>query len=166
MIMADQTQQPPSENVDQFAEPTEKDQQPKKGQVGDVEFERINKFDLKAVPVIVQALDNQWLPRFLLKQAQQKGQVTGGIDRELGKAVRAEYTRSLINGQQLIINRAFLYNNPAISQDYMNIDSQERKAFKALLGEATIVPYFLSEQTPIERPIYEIQEEAFARWQE
>jgi len=110
MIMADQTQQPPSGKVDQFVESTEKDQQPKKGQVGDVEFERINKADLEAVPVIVQALDNQWLPRSLLEQAQKKGQVTREIDKELRKAVRAEYIRSLINGQQLIINRAFLYN--------------------------------------------------------
>ena len=116
--------------------------------------------------MIVQALDNQWLPSSLLEQAQKKGQVTIKIDRELRKAVRSEYIRSLINGQQLIINRAFLYNNPAISQDYMSKDSQEREAFKALLEEATIVPYLLSEQTPIDRPIYEIQEEAFARWQE
>src|SRR5207248_5266661 len=72
----------------------------------------------------------------------------------------------LINCQQLIINRAFLYNNPAISQDYMNKSSQEREAFKALLEEAVIVPYLLSEQTPIDKPIHEIQEEAFARWQE
>src|SRR2546423_9734927 len=99
MIMVGQTQQP-SKNEDQSAGSPEKDQQLKKGQTGNVEFERINKADLKDVPVIVQALDNQWLPRSLLEQAQRKGQVTGSIDRELRKDVRAEYIRSLINGQQ------------------------------------------------------------------
>ena len=138
--MAELTQ-PDPENIIQSISPSGKDQATKIGRIGNVEFECINKADLKAVPVIVQALDNQWLPRSLLEQAQRKGQVTGGIDRELGRAVRSQYIRSLINGQQVVINRAYIYNNPVISQDYIDKSSSEREAFKYLLEEGIIVPF-------------------------
>jgi hypothetical protein len=118
------------ENTDQYTNSLEKDQVVQTGQAGNVTFKRLRKNDLKSVPVLVQALDNQWLPRTLLAQAQEKGKVTGKIDSELRKAVRAEYIRSLINGQQLIVNRAYLYNNPAISQDYIHEQSLEREAFR------------------------------------
>jgi len=161
-----ETKQPHPDNAIQSTSSSQKDRALKAGQAGNIEFERINKADLEAVPVIVQALDNQWLPRSLLEQAQKKGQVTGGIDRELRKAVRSEYIRSLINGQQVIINRAYLYNNPVISQDYTEKSSSEREAFKTLLEEGTIVPFLYSEETPVDRPEYELQEEIFALWQE
>ena len=64
------SEQPRSDNANQSITPEEKDQASKTGQAGNVEFKRINKADLEAVPVIVQALDNQWLPRSLLEQAQ------------------------------------------------------------------------------------------------
>lgn len=89
----------------------------KRGHVGNIEFERLHPSELKTVPVLVQALDNQWLPRSLLQPAFKTGQITGSIERKLKKAVRSEYMRSLINGQQVILNRAYLYNNPAISQE-------------------------------------------------
>ncbi len=167
--MVDQTQQPSSEdNAD--TEPLKtasvSEQQPsrdtefrvskkprklKRIQVGNVEFEPLEPSGLKAVPVLAQALDNQWLPRSLLQSAFQTGQITEKIDKKLKKAVRSEYIRSLINGQQVILNRAYLYNNPAIAQDYSK-KSQGREAFKALLEEGTIVPWLLGEKTPVDPP--------------
>jgi hypothetical protein len=190
MIMVDQTQQSSSEdNAD--TEPLKtasvSEQQPsrdtefrvskkrrklKRIQVGNVEFEPLEPFGLKAVPVLAQALDNQWLPRSLLQSAFQAGQITEKIDKKLKKAVRSEYIRSLINGQQVILNRAYLYNNPAIAQDYSK-KSQGREAFKALLEEGTIVPWLLAEKTPVDPPAsgadaisgFDVTK-AFLNWQE
>lgn len=166
--MADQTEHHSSEDIS--TEPLKTDsvseQQPprdteyrvanrprklKTVQVGNVEFEPLEPFGLKSVPVLVQALDNQWLPRSLLQPAFQAGQITRRIDRKLKKAIRSEYIRSLINGQQVILNRAYLYNNPAIAQDYLK-KGQQREAFKALLEEGTIVPWLLAEKTPVDPP--------------
>jgi len=146
---------------------------PKVGQVGNVEFERFEPSNLRSVPVVVQALDNQWLPRSLLQPALKAGQITKGLDRKLRRAVRSEYIRSLINGQQVILNRAYLYNNPAISQDYSQTKGQKREAFKALVEEEVIVPYLLAEKTPVDPPAsgagtvsgYEV-DKAFSAWQE
>lgn len=157
-------EQPSPGNANQPTEAPGKDQILNIGKDKNVEFERLRKADLKSVPVFVQALDNQWLPRDLLKEAQKKGQITSKVESKLKKVVRAEYIRSLINGEQVVLNRAYLYNNPAISQDYDQRNSPEYLAFKALLEEKTIIPYLLSEESPIDKPVYEVQEQAFARW--
>jgi hypothetical protein len=182
--MADQTRQPLPEDTpdtEPLKRATASEQQPARkkrggprvGQVGNVEFERFEPSDLQSVPVLVQALDNQWLPRSLLQPALKAGQITKGLDRKLRRAVRSEYVRSLINGQQVILNRAYLYNNPAISQDYSQKKGQKREAFKALIEEEIIVPYLLAEKTPVDPPAsgagtvsgYEVVK-AFSAWQE
>lgn len=122
-----------------------------KGYIGNVEFDRLEPAQLQPISVMVQALDNQWLPQNLLKSAFDKGQVTEGLRRRLTKQVRAEYLRSLINGQQVVINRAFIYNNPAIFQDYEH-RGNVREAFKALLEEGAIIPFLLGENAPIDPP--------------
>jgi hypothetical protein len=120
-------------------------------QSGDIEIEQLELDDLQPLRVLVQALDNQWIPRALLPSVMKAGQITGRRDRRLRKAVRAEYIRSLINGEQVIINRAYVYNNPAISQDYSRRGAQ-REAFRELLKQQAIVPYLMGEQTPIDAP--------------
>src|SRR5437660_12695790 len=50
--------------------------------------------DLQSVPVVAQALDNQWVPRELLGPAFQAGAITPAIDKQLRKLVRSEYIRS------------------------------------------------------------------------
>lgn len=150
--MTTPTQNPPSGSTNKDSASTKKRRRQKVGQIGDIEFERLEPHDLKSVPVLVQALDNQWLPRSLLQPTFKAGQITKSIDRKLKRAIRAEYIRSLINGQQVILNRAYIYNNPAISQDYSQKKGPKREAFKALLEEEVIVPYLLAEQTPIDLP--------------
>src|SRR6266516_6180724 len=169
--VAGSEQQPPKD-TDQHPEPPEKPQRPMVGQVGNVEFKQLEPSHLKSVPVLIQALDNQWLPRALMQSTLKSGQITKSIDRKLRRAVRAEYIRSLINGQQVILNRAYLYNNPAISQDYSLKKAPAREAFKALLAEEVIVPYLLGEKTPVDPPAsgsgtitgYEVRR-AFSAWQ-
>ena len=165
-------QQSLAKDADQQVGPAKKRRRLKPGQIGNVEFERLEPSQLKSIPVLVQALDNQWLPRSLLQPALQAGQITKSLDRKLRKAVRSEYIRSLINGQQVIVNRAYVYNNPVISQDYARKGS-EREAFRDLLEEEVIVPYLLGETTPIDSPasgpgapIAYIVDNNFKKWQE
>lgn len=121
------------------------------GHDGNVDFVRLGLHEMKPVRVMVQALDNQWMPRALAPEAFKTGQITRQIDRRLRKAARAEYLRALINGQQVIMNRAFLYNSLAVSQDYFRKGPQ-RDAFKRLLEQAVIVPYLLAENSPVQPP--------------
>lgn len=122
------------------------------GHAGNVEFEQLDKANLQAVPVVVQALDNQWLPQGLLKSVFKKGKITPAIDKNLNRFVRSEYIRSLLNGQQVILNRAYLYNSPVIAQDYAGKKNPMRSVFKRFLEEETIVPCLLGEKTPVDLP--------------
>lgn len=116
------------------------------------------------VPVIVQALDNQWAT-LALSRAMFKGKITYQQAKTyLEGLVRTEYIRALINGQQVIINRAFLYNNPIISRDYTHA-STSRTAFKTLLSEGTIVPFLLYEHSPDQQAAFDADMQAFAQWQ-
>jgi hypothetical protein len=124
----------------------------KVGHIGNVEFERLDRANLKSVPVLVQALDNQWLPRSLLAPTFHAGQITASIDKELNKLARSEYIRALINGQQVILNRAYLYNSSVVTRDYAKKKSPMRKVFKTFLEEETIIPYLLGEKTPVDVP--------------
>src|SRR5437764_13406317 len=102
-------QQPLTKDADQRIGSSKKRRRLKPGYAGDVEFERLEPTDLKSLSVMVQALDNQWLPRSLLQPALKVGGINKGIDRKLRKAVRSEYIRSLINGRQVVLNRAYVY---------------------------------------------------------
>src|SRR5260370_33339346 len=74
------------------------------------------------------------------------------VEEQLNDMVRSEYMRALINGEQVIINRAFLYNNPAIVQDY-SIAGKSREAFKTLLQDGVIIPSLYLENSPADEPL-------------
>src|SRR5579875_3275421 len=147
-----------AESKDEFQPETSNQQirhtqkESKIGRTGNVEFERLDIADLKDIRVITQALDNQWVPRELLKPAFQAGGITPALDKKLRKLVRSEYIRSLINGQQVIVNRAYLYNSAAVTQDYAGRHNPMREIFKQFLAKAAIVPFLLAEQTPVDSP--------------
>ncbi len=117
--------------------------------VGNLEFEQLEPDELRSIPIGVQALDNQWLPRRLLTRAMKYG--IERVEEQLNDMVRSEYMRALINGEQVILNRAFLYNNPAIVQDY-SIAGKPREAFKALLQDGVIIPSLYLENSPADEP--------------
>lgn len=150
--MAEPQEQPQSTTPNQQAHHTEKQKKPKIGQAGSIEFERLDIADLQSVPVVAQALDNQWIPRELLGPAFQAGGITPEIGKRLSKLVRSEYIRSLINGQQVILNRAFLYNSAVVAQDYTGKQNPMRGVFKEFLAKETIVPFLLAEHTPVDPP--------------
>ncbi len=132
---------------------------------GNIEFFCLEPPDLSTVPVAVQALDNQWLPRELLSQMKVNGRLTESIERRREKSVRAEYVRALVNGRQTVINRAYIYNNQAVFQDYLR-HGQSREAFKSLLSEGVIVPYLYMEKSPVEPAAYDNAPHGFETWQQ
>lgn len=117
--------------------------------------------------VIAQSLDNQWVPDDLtvdmIEQGKSLDQVAGRRVRE----VRAEYFRSLINASQVVINRAYFYNNPAISRDLME-EGEDRTAHRNLLASGAIAPFLLNERHPAQEPPahLHVRREGFTAWQE
>ncbi|GHO98987.1 hypothetical protein KSF_090350 [Reticulibacter mediterranei] len=136
--------------------------------VGNVEFDGIapGSSNLQdRIPVVVQALDNQWMPDSLLNKLLSKRITFDSIQHYLAGLVRTEYLRSLINGQQVIINRAYLYNNPVIVQDHQQ-PGPAREVFKQFLNEGVIVPFLIYEKSPDQRPAYGVLPSGFASWQQ
>lgn len=150
--MTESEQQPHSSHSMDANTSLPQDKPRKIGKIGNIEFEQLEASDLQPVCTMTQALDNQWLPHKLLKEAFKAGTVTESIDQELEKAMRAEHIYSLLNSQQVVLNRAFLYNNQVIAQYYPQDNVEDGTAFKQLLQEGVIVPWLLAEQTPVDSP--------------
>jgi hypothetical protein len=73
--------------------------------------------ELDAFATVPHCLDNQFLPRELLSQVYKgKQRLNRGL-RARAAAVRREYVRSLLYSPEVIINRAFVLNEPAVYRD-------------------------------------------------
>src|SRR5437667_3685983 len=141
-----------------------------KGHNPNVAFLCLEPYHLDTVPVIAQALDNQWLSRTLLAETMKKGRLTAHIEKKLAEQVRTEYIRSLINGKQVVINRSFLYNTHEIARDYTE-NNPQREAVKVLFNEGILIPYLLGERAPDYQPVsrtdgggYGVVDEAYRNW--
>lgn len=132
---------------------------------GDIEFYAYEPDELKGTKVVAQALDNQWVPRSLLR-AMLKGKITiKDAERYLEGLVRTEYIRSLINGERVVINRAYLYNSAPLVRDYLQ-GGASREAFKKLLDQQVIVPWLLDELSPDQKPVFGVLPQNFTSWQQ
>ena len=129
---------------------------------GQGEFLPLERSDLKTVAVAPQSLDNQWVPRSLINEMMRKKKALRDVSRRRDKAVRGEYIRALLNGEQMVINRAFLYNNPVVYHDFLP-KSPDLAAFKELVAQGVIVPYLFRETTPIDQPAFGV-EDGFEAW--
>jgi hypothetical protein len=126
---------------------------------------RLTRKDLSPLFVVAQCLDDQWVPPKLLRSMIAKGRTYADVAAVRNQGVRAEYRRALINARQVVVNRAFLYNTPAVIGDYMRRGDQ-RDAFKALLDDGTILPFLYSEASPTDVPNgHAYNEEGFAAWE-
>jgi hypothetical protein len=124
---------------------------------GNVTFYPVEPDDLRSVVSFPQAFDNQWVPRQLLTRMMKSpnGMTAEAIENERLPLVRREYIRALVNTDQVVINRAFLYNNPTIYQDFIR-PGQEREAVKELLSAGTIIPFFYRESSPATPPDFDV----------
>ncbi|UCE36432.1 MAG: hypothetical protein JSW00_13035 [Thermoplasmata archaeon] len=130
----------------------------------DIEFEAIEPTDLESVSVVSQALDNQWVPKDMLHKMIKKGLSLKDVKTKREEYVRTEYIRALINASQVVINRAYVYNNPVVFQDYLRL-GEDRDAFIELMNSGVIVPYLYNEQSPYERPTYSTDPRGFPAWE-
>jgi hypothetical protein len=79
--------------------------------------------------------------------------------------VSAEFRRALLTSEQVVINRAYLYNNSSVSLEYKAVGPR-RRAFGSLLADGAIVPYLYAEKSPTERPRrMDTDESSFFSWQ-
>lgn len=120
---------------------------------GDVDFFAAIPDDLDRVVSVPQAFDNQWVPDALLGQviSPRRRLSDERLERKRMPYVRREYLRSLVNTGQVVINRAFLYNNPAIYSDYA-MPGKDREDFKKLLIGKVVIPYLYAEPSPATQP--------------
>lgn len=132
---------------------------------GTIEFVALEPRDLAEVAVVAQSLDNQWVPRAMLGKMLEAGLGLADVEVARERAVRSEYIRALVNAEQLVVNRAYLYNNSAVFNDYV-APGPARDAFKALLDAGVIVPFLFDEPTPVEKPGYETNPIGFSSWQD
>lgn len=120
---------------------------------GDVDFFAAIPDDLDRVVSVPQAFDNQWVPDALLRQVMNPHRRLSdeNLEKKREPYVRREYLRSLVNTGQVVINRAFLYNNPAIYRDYAR-PGENQEDFKKLLNGKVVIPYLYAEPSPATQP--------------
>jgi hypothetical protein len=119
------------------------------------------------VAVVAQALDNQWAPRPLLPKMvkQQWSRKAPQVQKRLDRPIRTELRRALINAEQVVVNRAYLYNNPSVFRHFAGA-GRDREAFRDLLGEGAIVPFLFKEGSPVQEDSdFRRDETGFAEWQ-
>jgi hypothetical protein len=134
-------------------------------QDGNAEFHAIGSSDLEPVAVVAQSLDNQWVPSDLIRQMLRRRHSLEDVSRKRDRYVRSEYLRALVNAKQLVVNRAFLYNNPAMSRDYVDKDKESYDTFKAFLDTAVLVPFLFGERLPHQRPRFSTDPTGFQAWE-
>lgn len=122
-----------------------------------VTYVQLEPHHLKKLGIVAQALDNQWESRSLLRHMQSsfsQGRALGlpDIRNSRYEAGRGEYMRALVNAEQLVVNRVFLYNTDYVAQDYVT-GGPDRDSLKELLSNGVIVPYLHREQSPAARPV-------------
>ncbi len=128
-----------------------------------VSFVKLTPADLEYSAIVPQALDNQWVPTPVLKRL-----IKSGIPlrdwqstEESKKLVLSEWRRALIYTPQVVVNRAALFNNSIIVEDY---SGEGRPYFQKLLSNRVIVDYLLTEESPDQRPNFTIGEDKWRRW--
>ncbi|HXM58547.1 MAG TPA: hypothetical protein VOB72_24315, partial [Candidatus Dormibacteraeota bacterium] len=124
----------------------------------------IEQGDLGRLAVVAQCLDAQWVPLPMLRRMLLRGESLADVAGERLLAVRAEYLRALVNARQVIVNRAALFNNPAVARDALS-SSGDRDALARLLDAGAVVPFLFVESSPCDRPQHRVDERGFAAWQ-
>lgn len=125
-----------------------------------IEFEKLTAGKLNPGAIVPQGLDNQWAPTNALKRLIKQGKsLISWKGRK--KAVLSEWRRALIYAPQVVVNRVALFNNSIVVDDYSGSD---KKNFQELLKRKVIVDYLLTEESPDQRPTFDISDEKWSRW--
>ena len=128
-------------------------------------FHKLGREHLLPTASIPQCLDNHWLPNaHLFGRQSLVGHKQTLLDRllrrrkprnveewqaDIARFKRAEYIRSLITTEQIIVNRAFFVGLPTIYEDYIP-SSDQFEEFQSLLNDGALVVYLALEEEPID----------------
>lgn len=131
----------------------------------EISFVKLTPAKLNPGAIVPQALDNQWVPTRVLRRLMRRGKSLKDWQQtpESKKLVLSEWRRALIYTPQVVVNRAALFNNSIIVNDYSGPDKPH---FQDLLNRRVIVDYLLTEESPDQRPLFDINDEKWLRWLE
>lgn len=123
---------------------------------------QITASDLKPLAIMPQGLDNQFVPNNHLKKIlNSKGELSRtSVRKEINSAINAEFLRSLIFGEQLVLNRAFIINTPEVYQYFQN-PSIERDTFIELIKSKSIIPWLFNEHALNEKPVFSVDNDGW-----
>ena len=104
--------------------------------------------------LVPQAADNQWVP---MSQISSHTSLTDANWRQnLQNRSRSEIVHAFLEGETVIINRAFLFNNPAITKWYSS-GSEYTDGFHELLETEALAILWVLEDSPVQFPEFTIQ---------
>ncbi len=129
-----------------------------------IDFVKLKPSQLATAAIVPQVLDNQWVPQQLIAEMIRNGKGLEDIKSERKKYILKEWRRALVYGEQVIVNRAFMFNNDVVVDDYD--DKENRQYFKKLLENAVIVPYLYTENSPEEKPEFTSNQKLWDKWLE
>lgn len=104
-----------------------------------------------ALPIVtgtVQALDNQWLPRRMLRRMLETGESLADVTAEREEVVKGEFIRALVNLDAVVVNRASLLND-AVLNGYCQPEHPEQEEFRTLFEQGTVIPFLFKEDSPV-----------------
>ena len=127
-----------------------------------ITFEKLTPSKLAKAAIVPQVLDNQWVPEALLGSMIKKGLSLKDVQQERSKHIIKEWRRALVYGEQVIVNRAFMFNNEVVVDDYDDIES--RNYLKKLLDKKVIIPYLGVEDSPDQKPNFDFQDNLWDAW--
>ena len=115
--------------------------------------------NLDAGAVIPQCLDNQFLPDEVFYDMQERNVDYSDSDVKIAreKATKSELNRALVYSSQIVVNRAFLWNNPTVYSNFIDTKENQsnRLAFTKLLGNS-VIPYLYSEMGVDDEPKFDL----------
>ncbi|SCE88996.1 hypothetical protein GA0070558_11246 [Micromonospora haikouensis] len=126
-------------------------------------FEPLTNRNLAKITVVAQCLDNQWVTRDLLDHMVTRRLSYEDVEGRRQQDARAEYLRSLLNAEQVIVNRAYFFNNPVVYQDFLKYNVQ-RDAFRTLMNERALIPFLLRERSPEDEPGFTLDSVGWPAW--
>lgn len=126
------------------------------------EFEKLTPSRLAKAAIVPQVLDNQWVPETLLDSMIKEGKSLKDVQKERSKHVIKEWRRALVYGEQVVVNRAFMFNNEVVVDDYD--DPESREQLKILLNTNVIIPYLVFEDSPEQKPTFDTKDSLWNAW--
>ena len=116
---------------------------------------------LEAGATIPQALDNQYVSDKIYNEIikQRKSLIDPIIKKKRNIEATNEFIRSLVYSPQVVINRAFIFNNELLYRYYLPNNQKSALAFASLMNSGVIVPYLYKEHNFFDDGLFDITEE-------